>query len=149
MGSLTPPAGGAVGVDAQILIYSIEGHDVYASLLLPLWLAAKTKQVEIVASELVRLEVTVRPRRQGNRVLLRMYDELLDGTRLRLLPVTRAVLEGAAQMRADVPSLRTPDAIHAATAALHQCAMFVTNDAGFRRVQVLPTVILDDLLAEP
>jgi predicted nucleic acid-binding protein len=42
--------------------------------------------------------------------------------------------------------LKTPDAIHAATAQQAACALFVTNDAGFRAVAGLPLVVLSDLL---
>jgi predicted nucleic acid-binding protein len=42
--------------------------------------------------------------------------------------------------------LKTPDALHAATASDAGCALFITNDVGFRAVASLPLVILDDLL---
>ena len=44
--------------------------------------------------------------------------------------------------------LKIPDALHAATALRASCALFITNDTDFRRIQGLPAVILDDLLAE-
>lgn len=44
------------------------------------------------------------------------------------------------------PNLKTPDALHAATALQAGCALFVTNDVGFRQVASLPLVVLDDLL---
>jgi predicted nucleic acid-binding protein len=42
--------------------------------------------------------------------------------------------------------LKTPDALHAASALQVGCVQFVTNDIGFRNVPGLPVVILDDLL---
>jgi predicted nucleic acid-binding protein len=50
-------------------------------------------------------------------------------------------------MRATLSSLRTPDAIHAATASSCGCKLLLTNDVAFRRVANLPVVILDDLLS--
>ena len=44
--------------------------------------------------------------------------------------------------------MKTPDAIHAATALRADCALFITNDTDFRRVEDLPVVVLDDLLKE-
>jgi predicted nucleic acid-binding protein len=64
---------------------------------------------------------------------------------MRLLPITQPILRQAAQLRATT-KLRTPDALHAATALDAGCALFVTNDVGFRGVTGLPLVILDDLL---
>jgi len=55
------------------------------------------------------------------------------------------ILERAAQLRA-ATNLKTPDAIHAATALEHGCTLFVTNDSTFRRVPGLPVTILADLL---
>jgi predicted nucleic acid-binding protein len=60
-----------------------------------------------------------------------------------LVPITRTVLERALSLRATY-RIRTPDAIHAATALLAGCALFVTNDPVFRRIRQLPVAVLDD-----
>ncbi|MEW6497003.1 MAG: PIN domain-containing protein [Cyanobacteriota bacterium] len=44
-------------------------------------------------------------------------------------------------------NLKTPDAIHAATALNSSCTLFLTNDSGFRNVLSLPVVILSEVLA--
>ena len=66
---------------------------------------------------------------------------------MRLLAASYPVFEDAARLRAEA-RLTTPDAIHAATALQAGCALFVTNDNAFRRVQDLPFAVLDDLLTE-
>ncbi len=58
-------------------------------------------------------------------------------------------LREAARLRALIPALESPDAMHAATALLYGCALFLTNDNGFRRILGLPFAILDDILAAP
>ena len=63
---------------------------------------------------------------------------------MRLLPITQPILREAARLRATT-KLRTPDALHAATALQAGCVLFVTNDVGFRGVASLPLVVLDDL----
>ena len=76
------------------------------------------------------------------------FDRQVLGVRPDLVvEVRRDILREAARLRALIPGLRTPDAIHAATSAQHGCALFVSNDAGFRRVPALPLAILDDVLA--
>ena len=40
--------------------------------------------------------------------------------------------------------LKTPDALHVATAVHAECSLFITNDDDFRRVEALPILILDD-----
>jgi predicted nucleic acid-binding protein len=68
----------------------------------------------------------------------------LLGTEMRLLPITQSILRVGAQLRATT-SLKTPDAIHGATAMQAGCALFVTNDRRFRNIAGLSVVVLDDL----
>ena len=145
MGSLILPESGAVYVDAQVLIYTVERFPTYIDALLPLWQASKTGQLEIVTSELSVLEVMVGPIRTGNQRLINSYERLLTGTEIRLIPIDVTVLANAAKLRAQT-SLRTPDAIHAATASLANCNTFVTNDLGFRSLQSFNVQILRDIV---
>lgn len=62
-----------------------------------------------------------------------------------LLPITHIVLRDAARLRATT-KLKTPDALHLATAQSENCALFITNDRAFRTAASLPLAILDDLL---
>ena len=55
------------------------------------------------------------------------------------------MFEDAARLRAET-GLAIPDALHAATALRAGCALFITNDTDFRRVQGLPIVVLDGLV---
>jgi predicted nucleic acid-binding protein len=64
---------------------------------------------------------------------------------MRLLPIAQVVLREAARLRATT-KLKTPDALHLATAQGVSCALFITNDGDFRGVAGVPLVILDDLL---
>ncbi|HKA06028.1 MAG TPA: PIN domain-containing protein [Gemmataceae bacterium] len=145
MGTLSVPASGLVYLDANPVIYSVEKHPVFGPLLEPLWLAAQAQSVEVVSSDLVLLETLVGPLKAGDAALAQAYEQLFQLPRTRLLPITLAVLREAARLRATT-KLKTPDAIHAATAVLSGCALLVTNDAGFRSLAGLPVVILSDLL---
>jgi predicted nucleic acid-binding protein len=60
------------------------------------------------------------------------------------IPINRQILETAAQLRAST-HLKTPDAIHAATALESGCTLFVTNDPAFKRVPNLAVMVLSDL----
>jgi predicted nucleic acid-binding protein len=145
MGALSLPASGLVYLDANPLIYSVERHPVYWPLLQPLWQAAKGKAVEIISSDLALMETLIGPLKSGNAALALAYEQLYQQAQTRLLPITHSVLRDAAQLRATT-KLKTPDALHAATAQQAGCALFVTNDSDFRGVANLPLVILDDLL---
>jgi len=141
---MTLPSAGVVYVDANSIIYTVEQHPIYASLLEPLWLAAQAKTFEVLSRELALMECLIGPLKRSDAALVKNYESALLGTEMRLLPITQSILRDAAQLRATT-KLRTPDAIHAATAKLSACALFVTNDVDFRAVPGLPVVVLDDL----
>ena len=145
MGSLSLPTSGLVYLDANPIIYTVEKHPVYGPLLQPLWQAAQVRTIEVVTSELALLETLVGPLRSGNTSLERAYEQALLGTEMRLLPITQPILREAARLRATT-KLKTPDALHAATAQHVGCVLFISNDTGFRGVPGFPLVILDDLL---
>jgi predicted nucleic acid-binding protein len=144
MGSLTLPAGGTIYVDAMAVIYTVERYPDYWPLLEPMWVAASAGTIDIVTSELTIMEVLVKPLKTKDAALVLAFDQSLTETDTRLLPITQSILRDAAHLRATT-KLRTPDAIHAASAQQIGCLLFVTNDAGFRAVPGLPVVILDDL----
>jgi predicted nucleic acid-binding protein len=145
VGTLNLPASGLVYLDANPIIYTVEKHPDYGPLLHPLWLAAQAKTIAVVSSELALMETLVLPLKNGDKTLEQAYELALLGTEMRLLPITQLILRRAAQLRATT-KLKTPDALHAATALVAGCALFVTNDVGFRVVAGLPLVVLDDLL---
>ena len=112
-----------------------------------MWQDAQNGNLTLVSSPILVLEALVKPLRDGNTAIEMQYRELLDAHAVRLLDASYQVFEDAARLRA-ASGLKTPDAIHAATALRAACALFVTNDSDFRRVPDLPVVVLDDVLAE-
>ena len=75
------------------------------------------------------------------------YEAVFQQGGIRTVPITQTILRAAARLRASTAGLRTPDAIHAATAFVTGCKLFLTNDNGFRRVSGLNVAILDEVLA--
>ena len=146
MGPLTLPLGGLVYLDANGLIYSVERVEPYRTLLEPLWQEAQDGNLTIVSSPILIVEALVKPLRDGNTEIEMQYRELFEANAVRFLDASYPVFDDAARLRA-VARLTTPDAIHAATALRADCALFVTNDADFRRVEDLPVTVLDDLIA--
>ena len=146
MGLLTLPLTGLIYIDASGLIYSMERVEPYRTLLEPMWQEAQDGNITIVSSPLIVIEALVKPLRDGNTEIESQYRELFASNAVRLLDASYQVFEDAASIRAET-GLKTPDSIHAATAIRAECTLFVTNDTDFRRVQELPIIVLDDLLA--
>ncbi|NET61651.1 MAG: PIN domain-containing protein [Symploca sp. SIO2E6] len=145
MGELNLPESSLVYLDTQIIIYSVEKHPTYWSLLQPMWQHSARSDIQLMSSELALLETLVAPLKMDDVVLVKAYERLLLSTEIQLMPITRAILKEAAQMRFQT-SFKTPDAIHAATAIAHSCSIFLTNDYGFRRVSNFPLVVLTDIV---
>lgn len=146
MGTLNILTSSLVYLDTSPVIYSVEKFPEYVPLLAPLWLKLQTGEIEIVSSELILMETLVLPLRNSNSILINAYEQLLISSEMRLIPISQSILRQAANLRATT-SLKTPDAIHAATALSINCNQFITNDKGFRNIPGLPVVILSEVLA--
>ena len=147
MGSLTYPANGLIGLDSVTLIYAVEKRAKYGPLIDPLWTTAKSGEVTLLLSELAISEALVLPLRTQDAKLVRAYEAVIEAPGFRVEPVTWEVLKAVSRLRAERPSLRTPDAVHLATAELARCDLFVANDKALRNLGTLPVVVLDDGLA--
>ena len=139
------PSSGLVYLDANGLIYSMERVEPYRSLLEPMWREAQDGNLTIVSSPVIVIETLAKPIRDGNTEIEAQYREVFASNVFRLLDASYQVFEDAARLRAET-GLKTPDALHAATALRAGCALFITNDTDFRRVEGLPTVVLDDVV---
>lgn len=143
MGKLNLPTSGQAYIDANIAIYSVEKIEPYRSLLFPFWQAAQHQQFQVISSDLTILETFVKPFKECDAVLEATFRELLTASKeVRLVPITRAILEKAALLRATIGL----DAIHAATALIEECAVFITNDMAFERVAGLNVTVLQKIL---
>ena len=113
----------------------------------PAWQQAEEGQLAVVCSELAIAATLVGPTSERDPDLEAALRNVSAAPEVQAVPATRRLWEETARLRA-ATGLRTPDALHAVTALHAECALFITNDADFRRVDGLPVAILDDLLAD-
>ena len=147
MGQITVPASGFIYVDTNAVIFFVEQIEPLRTASLPLWTALNGGFAQVVTSQMTLLEVLVKPFRDGNQQLQSLYRGVVLGTPgLACKPIDLPTVERAVRVRA-AHNLKTPDAIHAATALEVGCVMFVTNDAAFRRVTGLNVVVLSEVAA--
>ena len=145
MGSLDLPKEGLIYLDTSPVIYAVEKIPPYAELLQPLWLLAASGKVQLVGSELLILETLVKPIQLGDQELITAFQNFLASQEMTLLPISSRILEKATQYRAKL-GIKTPDAIHIATARLAKCDLCVTNDKAFTRVPNLNVTVLQNCL---
>lgn len=69
MGALALPEHGAVYLDANSIIYTIEGVEPYVTALDPLWDAVQARTLTVATSDLSLLEVLVGPIKTNDRGL--------------------------------------------------------------------------------
>jgi predicted nucleic acid-binding protein len=144
VGQLAVPASGNVYVDTSCLIYTVERHPDFYPILSPLWNAAQAGKVTVVSSEIAILECLVGPLKTGDAAVLADYEAALNARDLRLIAIDNTILKSAARLRA-LFNLRTPDAIHAATALSVGAAIMATNDPHFDRLPGLQVQVLSRL----
>jgi len=111
-------------LDSCIIIYLVERHPIFAPLV-EARLAA-LEETDFVISPLVRLEVMVKPMREADISLMLRYEQFLAA--VRMLPMSAEIYEMALSLRVQT-HLKTPDALHVATAQFHTCQAFWTNDS--------------------
>lgn len=81
--------------------------------------------VRFCVSPLVELECLVGPLRRGDSDLAAVFEQFFSLTVQ--LAISPAAYREAARLRA-IHGLKTPDALHLATAVLHSCEQLWTND---------------------
>jgi uncharacterized protein len=114
---------GLIYVDTCLVIYAFESDPVFGARTRAAMAAQPADRLAI--SPLVKFECLVAPMRQGNLVLQRYYEAGLQ--RFVQLAMPEAVFIQGAQLRARF-GLKTPDALHLATAQHHACEAFWTQD---------------------
>ncbi len=124
--ALTP--GATVYLDTNTLIYLTEGDPAFKVQIGEVIAAIDHAQSRVITSELALTEVMVKPYRDHDETLINAYEQLFAAL-VETLPLRRDELLYAARLRADHAGLRTPDALHIATALLAEADVFVTGDA--------------------
>ncbi len=119
-----------VFLDTCMLVYAVEAPNTIGLPVLKA-LSDVIESSDFCVSQLVKMECLVKPAREGDVVLAGQYLSILNG--IEFLDLSPEVFSHAASLRGR-HLLRTPDAIHLATAIRHECEEFWTNDDRLARV---------------
>jgi len=145
-GSVVPPL---YGVDTMVFVYHFEDHGEFGPAAGRLLKAAEEGRCRLVCSILTLLEILVVPKRNGQEELCRRYREIFQSfPNLAVVDLGPEIAEVASDLRAK-HSLRTPDAIHVATAIRAGAAAFVSGDGRLGRVKELRILRLDQIFLDP
>lgn len=122
-------------LDSCIVIYFVERHPLYAGKIETLLLSHASSV--FCVSPLVRLESLIIPFRNKSIQLIKLFELFFNAQTMLEMPTP--VFDQAARLRADFNNLKTPDALHLATAQRHNCNEFWTNDN--RLDKIAPAIV--------
>lgn len=128
-------------LDANVVIRLVEGDAATVSPLAARLAASLGVPQSLITSRLTRLECRSKPLRAGDRLTLAQYDVFFAGCELVLAELSAAVVERATDLRAKY-NLKTPDALHYASAVETGAAVFLSGDHVFSRCTEVPVEIL-------
>lgn len=141
-------AGASLYLDSNVFIYAFEGRsgalrDATSRIVRGVFAGDNLGYTSV----LTRAEVLVRPLGQRQTALADRYRRLLSTAGpVEVKAVESRVADLAAELRADYPSLKLPDALHLATAIHADCSAFITGDKRLAVVSArIPVLILDQL----
>lgn len=141
------PEGSLVALDTVVWIYEVEANPVFGPVVHPFFRDRLSAGLNRAGSSLLTLgELLVQPLAMGRNDLADRYrGYLTTNPDFTAWDVTRSIIERAAALRAKYGT-KMLDSLHLASALENGAALFVSNDAGLRRVSELRVLILADYL---
>jgi predicted nucleic acid-binding protein len=126
--------GGLYALDTVTLIYYLERHPAYYAAARTLFEKIERGDISAVISALAFAELLVPAYRAGQPRLAEKVVRILSHyPNLTIIPLSAETAAAAGQLRAE-HQLRTPDAIHLATARQAGAKGFITNDKALRKI---------------
>ncbi len=122
-------------LDTNFFIYLIQGTGPQSGRTKYLRNAFSSRRDEILTSVMTLGELLVQPMRAGDQALVQRYRMILHSPGITVLPFLENAAEVFAMIRRD-KTIKPPDAIQLATAAIAGCDLFLTNDERLMSVAV-------------
>ena len=133
--------------DTNVIIYLVEGFSGYERLIDSVQDMLENDEFYAYTSELSICESLVKPLKIGAADIANLFHTFLEKSGcFRMIPIDKDILFRSAHISAST-SMKTPDAIHVATAMASACDIFFTNDKNIRTPKGLDKVIFSDHLS--
>jgi predicted nucleic acid-binding protein len=135
-----------VAFDTSVFIYHLQANPKYVGLTQAIFSWLEGSGSSGITSTITMMELLVQPyRNQLNQQAGEFYGLLSTYPNLDWVAPSLEVADLGARLRAQ-HGLKTPDALHAATAVHGHAGAMLTNDPVFRRLKDFETVLLDEFL---
>ncbi len=134
-----------LGVDTAPFIYFTERRAGYVDKMRLIFRRVFDGDMVALVSTIILPEILAKPLKESDDELVAAYRTMFYQTQgIILRPASSTIADHAADLRAHY-NLKTPDALHIATAIDAGCQAFLTNDLDLRRVKEIRVLALDDL----
>ncbi|MGB1286970.1 MAG: type II toxin-antitoxin system VapC family toxin [Aggregatilineales bacterium] len=132
-------------VETAPFIYYLESYPVFLEKMRYVFTRLDAGDFDIFTCPVTLTETLVKPVKDIDDVLVEQYKDVFFRTEgIAVLPMSANAGEIAAELRAKY-GLKTPDALHIASAIDSDCDAFLTNDKALKRVTEIRVLVLDDL----
>lgn len=121
-----------VYLDSNCVIYFVERTPSWWPKVVARIARLRAASDQLVVGDLTQAECLVGPFKSQDTTLEASYRAFFSDPEIAVLPMTSAVCERAARLRATYP-FKLPDALHLATAIEHGCGLFLSADARLAR----------------
>ena len=134
-----------IALDSSCFIYHIEKNRKYIEFTRIIFKELLPKgSIQAIGSTLVITEILTKPYKLGRSDLALAYRTLMKAIpNFYLVAPNEQICDHAAILRAKY-NLRTPDAIHIATAIEQNAGAIVGNDKKWKRIKEIAVLVLDD-----
>ncbi|MFA5995255.1 MAG: PIN domain-containing protein [Patescibacteria group bacterium] len=131
-----------IGLDTCVFIYHLDKHPTYFENARAYLKQIQNQQVSAVFSAIGLVELLTGPNKIGDWMLAVRYRNFFDNlTGLTVQQTNNTIIEVASYLRATY-NIRTPDAIHIATAIDFGASTFITNDKSLTKIEEISVKLL-------
>jgi predicted nucleic acid-binding protein len=137
--------GKRVYFDTNIFIYLLEGNDTLRAQIKTLQALIMAGDISIFSSELAYTEILPPAVRAKKMIAIESVQQFLENSDVfHLVPISKVICIQAGILRGET-GMKTPDAIHVASAMAESCDAFLTNDAGIQLPKTIERVLFSGL----
>lgn len=132
-------------VDTAPFIYLIENHEDYADKISQYLLEAVLQQKELHTSVVSLAEFGVKPEELGKQEVIFAFENLLQQLNFTVHSIDQQTARTAYKLRSRYKSLKGMDSLQLASALVHSCQIFLTNDKKIPSIEDIDIQLIDDL----
>lgn len=135
-----------IALDSAVFIYFLENNPKFGGMSEAIFELAENDKLKIACSLLISIEVLTGYRKVKDEVAEHKFKSILkDFSNIEIHDFPEKLVNQTANLRVKY-NIKTPDAIHLATAIEHKADFFITNDKQLKNVKEIKVLYLGDYL---